>query len=71
MIDQLYYQTWKGELISRGRPATVRPAMPEGLGSANAARKSVDSGLHPHQFHGALGMMAKRIESTAVRNSRF
>ncbi len=31
MINQLYYQTWKGELISRGRPATVRPAMPEGL----------------------------------------
>jgi hypothetical protein len=31
MITQLDYPTWKGELIGQGRPATVRPAMPEGL----------------------------------------
>ena len=31
MVNQVYYPTWRAVVIDQGRPATVRPAMPEGL----------------------------------------
>ena len=72
MINPLYYPTWKGELIESRKARNGSACNARGpVGSACAARKSEDSGLHPHQFHGAPGTMAKRIEYVTVRNSRF
>jgi hypothetical protein len=71
MINQLSYQTWRRANQSR-KARNCSACNDRGpVGSASAARKSVDSGLHPHQFCRAPVMMAKRIEYTAVRNLRF